>query len=567
MSSFELPSINTNTSGWGPQPKSNIDKSLHILLPPALNHNVTSSNIVTSLKTLISDWTAPASTTTTSHHRSSDAHAEKADSFTVVAHQTSSGGAASTSASAALGKRKNAWAVQREHAQSQQKTYTMEQQKQIHRTLKKSGGGGAGAGAGAKNRFSYGTRQQKEAHQAQLYRTITTSIAVKPDWEKVAAFAFKDLNSMILSEDALPQVEDVKMCGDLEAYDKKFDRVNTKTPVALKSTSRVFIDSTTTEDPVLNNMSVGGSSNAITLFATDQLLALLIAASRTVYPWDLVFRKVGNNIYLDKRPGIPMIELLTVNENSVRDAPSIEDREKKNFNSANIVTQESSNANQNFSQFVLNQKSRTNLSEPSPFHDESIADVAPVGYRYRKWKFNDNLYLVARCEIDAVVDPQLPERKYVSVKTLTEYHGAATPTNWRTRLDTQRSAVLLTEYKNNAAKMTRFTAQAILSGVDQMKVGFLSRAGPTTIKQHHILGVETYIPSALARTVKLSTHNMWGVIQGVVGVVAKQEGDGVFVLLHPPNKQQLDLYKINNEDDLVEPSDNAVDEEDINDEE
>lgn len=554
MASFPVPKISSNKSGWGPQPSSiKEDASRSIMLPPTLNHNIGSSNI-TSLKTLVSDWTGSSGSGYRYADSSFTTTESAADAFTVVAHQPSTPAVGNIQV-----KRKNAWTVQKEHAQSQQKTYTMEQQKQIHRTLKKSS-------SSNKNRFFFSgtSRQQREAQQAQLYRNITTSIAVRSDWVKVATIPFKDLNSMHVDENALSAPEDIKLCGSLDAYDKKYDRVNTKSAVPLKPTSKVFIDGTTTEDPILNSMKLDDMPpETIKIFATDQLLALLIAASRTVYPWDIVIRKVGNNIYLDKRPGeVPMIELLTVNENSVRDAPSVDDRDKKNVNSAFVVTHEAFDANHNFTQFVLNPNAHVDLPDPNPFKDtEGLAEQVSAGYRYRKWTLPNNMVLVARCELNALLDPNVPEneRKYLLIKTLVEYFGSSTPSNWSSRLDSQRAAVLLTEFKNNTAKMTRFTAQALLAGVDQIKLGLISRANPSNPRQHRILGIETYQPAILARTVKLYNSNMWGVLHGIFSIIAKQEGDAVFVLLHAPNKQQLDLYKVNNEQDLLNESSVASD--------
>jgi translation initiation factor 3 subunit D len=570
--SFELPFVSANKLGWGPSiNKTNNEDSLQIVLPPSLNHNLGSSNITSSLKVLVADWTSTSSTSSSTSHTGfdhrrtyrgggdssfNDATAtftgtgSGGEAFTVVAHQASQSGSTQNPAS----KRKQAWAVQKEHQQSQLKTYTVEQQKQIHRTQKKVN----------RNRYYMATasRQQREAQQAQHYRSVTTSIAVKPDWRKVASFPFKNLNSMNLDTADLPTVEDIKFCGTLESYDKRFDRITTKTPVSLKATNRTYIDSTTTEDPIIGNLpDQSAKDDFVRLYATDQILALLVSASRTVYTWDIVIRKIGNNIYLDKRPGIPSIDLLTVNENSVRDAPSVDERDKKNINSAMVVSQEAADVNANFVQLVLNPKARVELAESSPFSDVDAEEQAPVGYRYRRWTFkNSKMVLIARTEVDAVVDSTVPanERKYMTIKSMNEYFGAHVPSNWRGQLDSQRSAILLTEYKNNAAKMTRFAVQALLAGTDVMKVGFISRVKPTSKTQHSVLGTETYLPASLARTVKLESRNMWGVIQGVMSIVAKQEGDGVFVLLHPPNKQQLELYHVNDEADLEPSDDNST---------
>jgi translation initiation factor 3 subunit D len=39
------------------------------------------------------------------------------------------------------------------------------------------------------------------------------------------------------------------------------------------------------------------------VFATDSILALLVAAPRSVLPWDIVVERVGTKLFLDKREG------------------------------------------------------------------------------------------------------------------------------------------------------------------------------------------------------------------------------------------------------------------------
>ncbi len=39
-----------------------------------------------------------------------------------------------------------------------------------------------------------------------------------------------------------------------------------------------------------------------TVYATDAILSVLMAAAKSVNSWDLVLRKEGNNLIFDKRP-------------------------------------------------------------------------------------------------------------------------------------------------------------------------------------------------------------------------------------------------------------------------
>lgn len=43
--------------------------------------------------------------------------------------------------------------------------------------------------------------------------------------------------------------------------------------------------------------------------------------------------------------------------------------------------------------------------------------------------------------------------------------------DWRQRLESQRGAVFATELRNNSNKLAKWTASALLSGVDIIKLG------------------------------------------------------------------------------------------------
>ena len=65
-----------------------------------------------------------------------------------------------------------------------------------------------------------------------------------------------------------------------------------------------------------------------------------------------------------------------------------------------------------------------------------------------------------------------------------------TGVDWRHKLETQRGAVLATELKNNANKLAKWTAAALVSGVEIIKLGYVSRAHPRDTRHHVILGTQ-----------------------------------------------------------------------------
>ena len=110
-------------------------------------------------------------------------------------------------------------------------------------------------------------------------------------------------------------------------------------------------------------------------------------------------------------------------------------------------------------------------------------------------------------------------------------------------MDSQRGAVLANELKNNSFKLAKWTAQSLLSGADQMKIGFCSRKEPKNAYEHVILATQFYRPKDFATQITLAEGQMWAMIRMFVQLFNKQE-EGKYVLMREPNKAQLALYKV-----------------------
>lgn len=146
----------------------------------------------------------------------------------------------------------------------------------------------------------------------------------------------------------------------MEFYDPKYDKVNTKTPIALQRfDNRVFFNNTTSDDPVLTELInkepkptvEEGERVPITIFTTDIVMAALMCAPRSVQPWDIVLKKQGHVLILDKRD-FSEVDLQAVDETS-REPPVFDD-DRSNINSAQNLREEATVINLNFSQQVLN---------------------------------------------------------------------------------------------------------------------------------------------------------------------------------------------------------------------
>lgn len=304
-----------------------------------------------------------------------------------------------------------------------------------------------------------------------------------------------------------------------------------------------FFNVSTSDDPVLQHL-LAEDPNC-TVIATDHVLACIIAAARSVYSWDIVIRKLDNKLIFDKRDG-SQIDFLSVNETAM-EPPNHENPES--IDSPVKLGQEASCLNQNFSQMVLEtDREPEEMERPNPFDDDDEGKVASGAYRYRKITLPGNpkaesdflqqpVSIIVRTEVNC----KMADGGLVSVKALNEYDPNLNQ-SWRTHLESQRGACLATELKNNAFKLGRWACQAILSGCETMKIGYVSRVSPKDAWTHSVLGVQTYRTDDFAEQIGLTRNNMFGILRTIIDCVMAWD-DGKYLLLKDPTKSVMRFYE------------------------
>ncbi|KAK7970546.1 hypothetical protein PG984_001838 [Apiospora sp. TS-2023a] len=398
-------------------------------------------------------------------------------------------------------------------------------------------------------------------------RNRDASINIKADWQLLEEIDFNRLAKLNLDAD---EGEDVDSYGFLHYYDRSFDKAPVKaTERRLTALDRATYNVTTSSDPVIQELA---EKDEATIFATDSILSMLMCSPRSVYPWDIVVVKQGNKIFLDKRDSAAL-DMVTVNENAA-DAP-LEEGSKEAINHPLALAEEATYINHNFANQVVleNESQRVDMPHENPFYNASEETEPPASktYKYRKFDLSLNeeepMYLVVRTELDAVQKNAISgEDQYVTVKALNEFdnkaQGSGGALDWRSKLATQRGAVVATEMKNNSVKLARWTVQSILANADVMKIGFVSRASPKVNDKHVILGVIGWKPRDFANQMNLSLANGWGIVRTIADMCLKRE-EGKFVLVKDPNKSILRLYEVPagsfDDDDEVEEVAEAAD--------
>lgn len=363
--------------------------------------------------------------------------------------------------------------------------------------------------------------------------------------------------------------EDLDDYGFLYYYDRSYDKPPVRNAERkLQSLDRAAYNVTTSADPVIQELA---EKDEATIFATSDILSMLMCATRSVYSWDIVILKHGNKIFLDKRPD-SNIDLITVNENAAdapleADAPNAPGGQQTgvkpdSINTPGNLAMEATIINHNFALQVVqeSQNAFVEMQHPNPYHNtsEETEPLASKAYKYRRFDLSlesdeEPLNLIVRTELDAVVKNNISgDDQMLIVKALNEFdhkaQGSGGALDWRTKLSSQRGAVVATEMKNNSCKLARWTTQAILAKADQMKLGFVSRVNPKSSQNHVILGVMGYKPREFAAQMNLGLSNGWGIVRTIVDLVKTigedDGGDKKYVLVKDPNKSVIRLYDV-----------------------
>ena len=115
----------------------------------------------------------------------------------------------------------------------------------------------------------------------------SSSVDIRPEWAVQEQIPFASLAKLSC---AVGEPTTLYEAGDLEYYDKAYDRVTARSERPLERTKRVFRSVSTSDDPVLRRLA---SEKQGVVFATDAILTALMCFKSSVYSWDVVVTRTG----------------------------------------------------------------------------------------------------------------------------------------------------------------------------------------------------------------------------------------------------------------------------------
>ncbi|KAG2013194.1 eukaryotic translation initiation factor 3 subunit 7 [Coprinopsis cinerea AmutBmut pab1-1] len=440
-------------------------------------------------------------------------------------------------------------------------------------------GGTSGGRGGMQRTVASGRRGWRDWEKNN--RTRESSVVISPSWQVLEEIEFHRLAKLRLEVD---EPDELDSYGRIFAYDKTYDRITTKTERPLQLVDRIKYNPTTSDDPVVQQLV---SKNVGNVYTTDIILSVLMCAPRSVYPWDIVIVREGNNLFFDKRDGGPF-DTVTVNENAAdppqdptppnpnnpNEKPVVP--ETASINTATSLSLEATYINQNFGfQTVIETPPppAIDFAHANPFYGpDETEPLASCGYRYRLFDLgiteDEDIRLCVRTEVDAYSPGQGNPREgqgLVTIRALNEFdpraQGSGGAPDWRTKLDSQRGAVVATEMKNNSCKLAKWTVQSILAGADLMKIGYVSRANPRDNTRHVVLSTTSIRPTDFAAQLNVSLANGWGIVRTIIDMCMKMP-EGKYVLVKDPNKPVIRLYSVPQDTFVEQDEDEGSEEED-----
>lgn len=373
--------------------------------------------------------------------------------------------------------------------------------------------------AGAKQ-LGWGQRSHNDHRQKQR----ETSIRIDPSWKCREEIEFARLGKLAFDPED-PQL--VASGGTLPLYNKTLDRLTTKSPKTLIVDESTSLPSYTplSDDPVIQKLASSGEAK---VFVSDVAASLLMAAPRTLSPWDLAvtWKTIdgsGNRVmFIDQRPGA-QLHWTSVLESSTHDL--MEDAQQ--------LAQEATKINYLLPSTI----SISDGQDSIKLGDEATS--AP--FRYFKWNMGEESSLVIRSSLNCANRVAGAEvvglvcGLFDASVCVDASSSRSALLDWRGKLDNQRGAVLAGEIKNNNAVIARWVFQAYLAQADLIKLAYVARASPKDRVKHELLGLQDLEPYELAMQMSLDPANGFGILKALVDVLSQtdESTSGVAIVRDP----------------------------------
>ena len=293
-----------------------------------------------------------------------------------------------------------------------------------------------------------------------------------------------------------PQFKDLKIVGSAAVFNRKFIgiRRTIKHPLSIVTLNdEIPIE----EDPNIKEIAKTESEMPLRVFSTVKALAAIAVCQRSVYPFDLHFKKEGKDVYVIVGNNSPAevettLETITTTASVQRDRMTLEFLE-------NIP--ETCKVNESFIQKCVEGQEKIKLGDDSD-----------TPYLYRSIIVG-GIEFVIRARIDSLSEePKEGEPiKPLVCRVFNDIPTQLRVNEWN-KLEDKRGTIFIGETNANSAKVGRWVTIANLIGASKLMIGYAVRKASTIKEPHVLLGVEQHTTEKISRDISLLQGNIYGVL-------------------------------------------------------
>jgi len=400
-----------------------------------------------------------------------------------------------------------------------------------------------------KNRFRYNNWNRP------VHVNRESSVMIDSSWSAIDTIDFLSLSKLRTSQ--VSAGKDLLTCGAVYPYNRKYDSCSMRQKPKLRPSPRTdykFV--TTTEDKTLKKL--GAQHKDLNVFGTEEIFSQIMCCTRSSLPWDLIAYKIGNKIVFDldeKRQNFSTVDMASVSETANE---PIQDDNWDEVNKIKNLMEEATNINNYFPQQVVVPGKPKEGEKPYPFEANNDNNNGPPRespksrmYRYRQFDLGQDIKLLVRTKVDAVDH----NGGYVTINALNEWNSTyCNGVDWSKTMD-RLSTVLATEVKNNSFKVSKWITSALLAGADTMKLGFITREHIKRNNNHHIVSIMTQKPQDFTTIARLDIENGWGILRCIIDKLRESKLDGKYYIVKSPNAKEITIYCTEQEDSEDEEND------------
>lgn len=309
-----------------------------------------------------------------------------------------------------------------------------------------------------------------------------------------------------------------------------------------------------------------------TIYTSAPIASLLMASPHTVIPWDIIVRVTedesdGSRIVI-LEAGSSSLSKAHVHETAIfKPAPisgtsnwsqqqqAVTAQQTKMSKKLEELTLENSNLSYLLPEILSSLQG--NSASASAAADVDSCPEQPQrqsSQRHTMVSLGDGYFLRLVGDVDAVCSSSkgtnagaAGEEESVLVSSLLECNTTNTSISagshgWRQKLDNQRGALLVQEFRDNTAYLARKAYQSLVMDVDRVAIGWFSRS--SVADKHGLLAVQEYSPEEMVTQMNLNVENAFGILRALVDLFGKLPVGKEFRLLRDANRPLLKLYQV-----------------------